>query len=143
MEMESNVPIQSNSLNPSSQSQRGEMIVSNSNDSPTTTFQPLQLIAIALHDIYAWMEHILYRAYSSIRSFISLSSDVDEILEDLPREQQEQQEQLEHIQEDQLEKRKKLEELNKRLQAIEERRAARENRHETSLPQTPIVGEIL
>ena len=88
---------------------------------------PFVLIVMVVQAVYLVMKQLLGDPGSVFRDFLSMNREADKILSEIPVEQNQQRVQLEHVHEQQIDQKQKLEVLQRRVHALEERRAAREN----------------
>ena len=100
---------------------------------------PFVFLILVLQSMFQLMKQFVGDPASMVREFFAVNQEVNHILQELPEEQKEQRRQIENAHEEQIDQRHKLEVLQRRIQALEERRAARESNHE--IPDLKITPE--
>lgn len=90
---------------------------------------PFVFFYLVLQALYHVMSDFVGDPSATVRDFFATSRETDDILKDLPGEQHDQQREMHHVHEEQVHQRQKLEELQLRIERIEERRRAREAAH--------------
>ena len=103
---------------------------------------PFVLIVMVVQAVYLVIKQLLGDPGSVLRDFLSMNRETDKILNEIPVEQNQQRVQLEHVHEQQIEQKHKMEVLQRRVRALEERRAAREHILLVNLKMSPDGLEI-
>jgi hypothetical protein len=97
---------------------------------------PFVLIVMVVQAMYHVMKQLIGDPGSVLRDFLSMNREADKILNEMPVEQNQQRVQLERVHEQQIDQKHKLEVLQRRVHALEERRAAREKARLPDLKNT-------
>ena len=100
---------------------------------------PFVFLILIMQSMYHLMKQFVGDPSSMLREFFAFNREVDEILQEVPDEQNEQRRQIENAHEEQVDQRHRLEVLQRRIQALEERRAARESNHD--IPDLKLAPE--
>ena len=87
---------------------------------------PLVFLLIVMQAMYQLIGQLIVSPAKTMREFFVVNREVDEILREIPEEQAKQKIQLERAHQEQIDQRHRLEDLQRRIEAIERRRAARE-----------------
>ena len=111
-------------------------------DTNNVLARPFVLVVLVIQAAYQIMTQFIGDPVGHVREFFTVNREANAILKDVPVLQQEQRRQLEHIHEGQVDQRQKLEVLRRRVQALEARRAARENNDIPDLSKSPDGKEI-
>jgi len=86
---------------------------------------PFMVMLYVLQITYQVICQAIGDPLETFRDFFTVNKEADEILKNVPKEQRKQQRQLHGVHEEQVHHREKLEDLRRRIQNIEDRRAAR------------------
>jgi hypothetical protein len=88
---------------------------------------PLLLLVFILRIIFNFVFQIVGTdPLEVLRDFFRINQEADQTIRVIPGEQREQRRQLNHVQSSQIHQRERLEQLRRRVQRLEERRASRE-----------------